>query len=80
MEEYGKETKKLIEERKKYLKSLDDFARDRLTKQKELIDDLNDEYQKKFDEIQKKIEETEKEIEKLNDAIADLRQKMADLK
>lgn len=80
MQEYAKETERLKKEKDKWLKSLDDFARDKLKDQAKLIDDLWDEYEKKFKEIQKNIENTEKAIEKLNDQIADLKQKMNDLK
>ena len=80
MQEYAKETERLKKEKDKWLKSLDDFARDKLKDQAKLIDDLWDEYEKKFKEIQKNIDDTEKAIEKLNEEIAELKQKMADLK
>lgn len=78
-----KAVKKYYEEREKetanFYKQVDKEARDMLSNQKKVIDDLNKEYQEKFDAIWDKIKDTQKNIDSLTGSINSLKWQLADL-
>jgi uncharacterized protein YoxC len=77
MDDYAKETKKIIKD--KY-EALDKSAEIRLNNQKKNIDDLNKTYEEAFDKIQDNIDDTKDKIDSLNNEISKLRENLANTK
>ena len=77
MDDYAKETKKIIKD--KY-QALDKSAEIRLNNQKKNIDDLNKTYEEAFDKIQDNIDDTKDKIDSLNNEISKLRDNLANTK
>ena len=77
MDDYAKETKKMVKD--KY-QALDKEAEIRLDNQKKNIDELNKSFEEWFDKIQDNIDDTKSKIDSLNKEISNLQENLANTK